>query len=76
MKVKTSITLSKELIDTISILFSKETNRSELIERIIWEYLKYYKQLKRDAQDAKILNDKAEQINKEAMDVLSYQVEV
>jgi len=76
MKIKTSITLSKELIDTLAVLYRKETNRSELIERIIWEYLKYYKQLKRDAQDARILNEKADKINKEAMDVLSYQVEI
>ena len=63
-------------MDTLAVLYRKETNRSELIERIIWEYLKYYKQLKRDAQDARILNEKADKINKEAMDVLSYQVEI
>jgi metal-responsive CopG/Arc/MetJ family transcriptional regulator len=74
MKVKTSITLSEELIRSIDELFGGQKNRSELIEKAVRDYVERQTQKKRDLKDLDILNKKADKLNREAEDVLSYQV--
>lgn len=76
MKIKTSITLSEELISEIDELSSQYGNRSLLIERAIRDFLAAEAKRKRDLQDIEILNRRADALNKEAEDVLSYQVDV
>jgi metal-responsive CopG/Arc/MetJ family transcriptional regulator len=76
MKVKTSITISGELLESIDKMFGKQKNRSEFIERAVWDFIKRQKQKRRDWKDLDILNRKADELNKEAEDVLSYQVEL
>ena len=76
MKIKTSITLSEELISEIDGLSSQYGNRSLLIERAIRDFLAAEAKRKRDLQDIEILNRRADALNKEAEDVLSYQVDV
>ena len=76
MKVKTSITLSEELIRTIDALSSQYGTRSALIERAVRDFLATEAQRQREAQDLEILNRRAEALNAEAADVLSYQVEL
>ena len=76
MKVKTSITLSEELIRTIDALSSQYGTRSALIERAVRDFLATEAQRRREAQDLEILNRRAEALNAEAADVLSYQVEL
>lgn len=76
MKVKTSITLSEDLLKAIDQCSGRYKNRSEFIEAASWALLK---QIIRDAQNAKdleILNRRAEALNREAADVLTYQVAV
>ena len=74
MKRKTSITLSEELISEINELSSQYGNRSLLIERAIRDFIAAETKRRRDLQDIEILNRRADDLNKEAEDVLSYQV--
>jgi metal-responsive CopG/Arc/MetJ family transcriptional regulator len=76
MKVKTSITLSEELIKSIDELFGGQKNRSEFIENAVREYIERQVQVERDLKDIDILNKKADKLNKEAEDVLSYQIDL
>jgi len=75
MKIKTSITLSEELISEIDELSSQYGNRSLLIEQAIRHFLAAEEKRRRDLQDSEILDQRADALNKEAEDVLSYQVE-
>jgi metal-responsive CopG/Arc/MetJ family transcriptional regulator len=75
MKIKTSITLSEGLINDIDGLSGKKKNRSEFIERAVKYYMERQMQRKRDMEDLAILNKKAEKLNREAEDVLSYQAD-
>ncbi len=42
MKIKTSITLSEEIIRSIDELFGEQKNRSEIIEQAIKDYIERY----------------------------------
>jgi metal-responsive CopG/Arc/MetJ family transcriptional regulator len=76
VKVKTSVTLSEDLIQQIDALLSQYGTRSALIEQAVRDFLAAQAQRRRDAQDLEILNRRAETLNVEAEDVLSYQVEL
>jgi len=76
MKVKTSITLSEELVQSIDGLSGKQRTRSEFIEEAVRDYLERLTRRKRDEEDLAILDHKADKLNKEAEDVLSYQAEL
>jgi metal-responsive CopG/Arc/MetJ family transcriptional regulator len=76
MKVKTSVTLSEELIRQIDALSSQYGTRSALIERAVRDFLATAAQRQREARDLEILNRRAEALNTEALDVLSYQIEL
>ncbi|QQR80107.1 MAG: ribbon-helix-helix protein, CopG family [Deltaproteobacteria bacterium] len=75
MKVKTSITLSEDLLRSIDELTKDFKNRSDVIEQALKEFV--HKKLKeiRDEKDRQILNKKARQLNEEASDVLGYQAD-
>ena len=75
MKVKTSVTLSEELIHQIDALSGRYGTRSALIEQAVRDFLATQGQRQRDSQDLEILNRHAARLNQEAEDVLSYQVE-
>lgn len=70
MRVKTSITLPKELLKVID---RADSNRSAFIERASRAYLAQLAKSKREARDAEIINANADRLNEEAMDVLEYQ---
>jgi len=76
VKVKTSISLSQDLVRKIDDLASRYGNRSLLIERAIREFLSSQAKRTRDQRDLDILKRRADALNKEAEDVLSYQVDV
>ena len=76
MKIKTSITLSEEIIREIDKLSSQYGNRSVLIELAVRQFLATETKRKRDLQDIEILNRRADALNKEAEDTLTYQVEL
>ena len=76
MKIKTSITLSEEIIKEMDELSQQYGSRSVLVEKAIREFLAAETRRRRDLQDINILDRNADALNKEAADVLSYQVDV
>ena len=70
MKVKTSITLPEDLLQAID---QTDPNRSSFIEKAARQYLAALAKSRREAQDAAILDARAELLNRDARDVLEYQ---
>ena len=76
MKVKTSVTLSEELLKAIEAQAHIEAaNRSALIEQVMWEYLSSRHRADRDRNEMDRINAESEELNKEALDTIDYQVE-
>ncbi len=76
MKTKTSITLSQDLIEKVDAILGPSGNRSAFVEQALRAFLIVRAQQIRDANDLEILNRRANRLNKEAQDVLSYQVQL
>lgn len=74
MKVKTSITLSRELLDAVDAQTGRGRSRSEFIEAALQAFLDKSMRDERGARDLEILNRRATRLNREAVDVLAYQV--
>ena len=74
MKVKTSITLSEDLLEAIDQRSAQFKNRSDFIESAIRAFITQMIREEQNAKDLAILNRQAERLNQEAIDVLSYQV--
>jgi metal-responsive CopG/Arc/MetJ family transcriptional regulator len=72
MKVKTSVTLSEELLLAVDEL-AKSSSRSEVIEHAVREFLAARERAARDARDLAIMNERADSYNRETADLLSYQ---
>jgi len=70
VKIKTSITLPEDLLQAID---HADSNRSSFLEKAARQYLAATAKARRDAQDAAIINARAESLNREALDVLEYQ---
>jgi metal-responsive CopG/Arc/MetJ family transcriptional regulator len=76
MKVKTSITLSEELIKTVDHYAKEYGNRSEFIEEAVRVFIRQLVRRHQDARDLEIINHRADYLNEEAKDVLTYQVDL
>jgi metal-responsive CopG/Arc/MetJ family transcriptional regulator len=76
MKVKTSITLSEDLVAQLDKVAGEIGSRSAVLEQALREFLMNRKRRKRDARDLRILNTLSDELNREAQDVLEYQVEL
>ena len=74
MKVKTSVTLSDDLLKAIDEYSGPLKNRSEFIEKAVRNYISQVIRDRQNAKDLEIINRKADRLNEEATDVLSYQV--
>ena len=74
MKAKISITLSEDIIKSIDSILGGSQNRSAFIETALRSYLAQKVKKSRDDKDLEILNRNSERLNKEAKDVLSYQM--
>ncbi len=73
MKVKTSLTLSEDLLASIDKLAGKKVSRSALVEQILRESLARRAQARRDAREVAAINRHAVQLNIEMSDALSFQ---
>jgi len=76
MKVKTSITLSEDIVARLDQLACGGESRSELIERLLRESFLEMERRARDSKDLEVINRNADELNKEADDVLGFQVEL
>jgi len=73
MKVKTSITLSTEVLAKMDRLAGTHTSRSALIERVLRRYLSERARAAINTRDLERINRAADQLNVEALDVVHYQ---
>ncbi len=74
MKVKTSITLSSEVLRLIDRHRDNFRSRSEFLERAAREMLAQLARTEAEQRDLEIINRRAAELNAEAEDVLAYQV--
>ena len=73
MKVKTSVTLSKDLIRAMDQHGTSYKSRSDLIEAALRAFFKQLLHEARSARDIDIIHRNQSRLNAEALDVLSYQ---
>ena len=75
MKVKTSITLSEELLKVIDKRAKQyKKNRSDFVEAAVWAFIGQMIRDEQNTKDLEIINRRADFLNQEAADVLAYQV--
>ncbi|MBI5949751.1 MAG: hypothetical protein HY875_16570 [Chloroflexi bacterium] len=72
MKVKTSVTLSEDLLRAIARV-SGDESRSEFIEDATWAEIRRRQCDERDQRDIAIINANAAELNAEALEVLEFQ---
>lgn len=76
MKVKTSINVERDLLEMVDKLSGNNKNRSEFIEAAIQAFVAQHTRELESARDLEIINESADILNQEALDVLDYQVAV
>lgn len=74
MKIKTSITLSDDVLKAVDKLSKPSSNRSEFIESAVRRFIDHLRRERRNAKDLDIINRKSKRLNKEALEVLEFQV--
>lgn len=74
MKVKTSVTISQELLQVMDEFLDSDKNRSHFLEKAAWAYIAKLRRAQRNARDIEIINQRADYLNAEVLDALSYQV--
>lgn len=75
MKVKTSITLTKELLQEIDArIESQQRSRSEFIEEAVRAFLAHADRIALQDREAALLRKHAAALNAEMADILEYQV--
>jgi len=76
MRVKASITLPEDLLKAIDEYTGGHKNRSKFIEDAVRAFIMQLIQRQQDARDLELINRHADSLNREAADVLSYQVDL
>lgn len=76
MKVKTSVTLSTELITAMDSLIEEGQNRSLFLEIAAWEYVARSRREKQNQRDLETINRNEAYLNAEAEDALSFQIDL
>ena len=75
MKLRTSITLDREIVAAVEAVARSGESRSQVIERLLRQSLAARTRSARDERDRCIIDAHAKELNEEALDVLGYQVE-
>lgn len=73
MKIKTSVSLERNVARALDRIVEKGSSRSAAIELAVKEFLERRLRQSRDARELKVINRHAKRLNREAEDVLSYQ---
>ncbi len=76
MKIKTSITLSEDLLQEIERESAPGQTRSEFIELAVRSLIAQRKRARQNARDLEIINRRAHYLNEEAEDALDYQADL
>ena len=74
MKVETCVTLSEDLLKAIDQQLAQYENRSHFLEMAAWAYIAQTMRREQDAKDREILDQHADELNQEALDVHTYQM--
>lgn len=74
MKRKTSITLTDAAFHRIGRRAGRFRSRSEFIEAAVQHFIAYLERKEAEERDLEIINRSADKLNREAQDVLDYQV--
>ena len=75
MKLKTSITLDEDVLAAVEAATHPGESRSQAIERLLRESLAARARAEIDARERSIIDAHADELNREAIDVLGYQVD-
>jgi metal-responsive CopG/Arc/MetJ family transcriptional regulator len=76
MKVKTSIILSEDLLKAIDEYARKYNNQSEFMEEAVRVFIRQSNRREQEARDLEIISHRADYLNQEATDVLTFQVDL
>jgi Arc/MetJ family transcription regulator len=76
MKVKTSVTLSADVVAAVAKAARRHETRSAAIERLLRERLSASAREEEDRRELERINAHADRLNAEAADVLAYQVDI
>ncbi len=74
MKIKTSITISNEVLKAIDLYIDAYKSRSEFIETATRKFLAQLARKEAERRDLELINRHSDSLNAEAEDVLTYQV--
>ena len=72
-KMKTSLTLSREVVRGIDRMAGKKRSRSAVVDDVLRGYLRHRARAAANARDAEKINRFAGELKAEMQDVLSYQ---
>ncbi len=72
-KMKTSLSLCREVVQGINRIAGKERSRSAVVDDVLREYLSHRERAATNARDAEKINCFADELNAEMQDVLAYQ---
>jgi metal-responsive CopG/Arc/MetJ family transcriptional regulator len=72
-KIKTSLTLSREVVRGIDRVAGRKRSRSAVIDHVLHHYLAHRARAAENAEDAEKINRFADELNAEAEDVVGYQ---
>ena len=75
MKVKTSVTLDRQVVAAVDVAAAEGESRSQAIERLLRQSLVAAKRAELDSRDRNLIDLHAEELNDEALDVLGYQAD-
>ncbi len=75
MRVRTSVTLPKELLIKVDALAGKKLKRSAIVESALRDYVAKENRNELNKRDIEIINKNADLINKQVKETLSFQAE-
>ena len=75
MRVKTSVTIDEKVLQALD-RAARGRSRSRILEDAARDYLVRQAQEQREASDRRVLDEVADDLNREMEDVLSYQIDV
>jgi len=75
MKVKTSVTLSREVLAAVDRIAGKNGNRSAVVESAVIDYIARRAIAARDKRDRDLLDRHAEALNRETAELWDFQAE-
>ena len=75
MRVRTSVTLPKELLMKVDALAGKKHKRSAIVETALRDYVAKENRKELNRRDIEIINQNADLINKQVEETLEFQAE-